>query len=550
MSLFAPRKGALSRSERRLWASPALELILFNLTKPFAAPMIFLECGGSAPLLDSWMARRAQNRKAVPSHRTPKASSEAAMSSTRHPGRGGITRRGFLVGAGAGLAVGAPLGWFALRGWQHMQSRPPFSGRSVEQPRAAGMPGPYPGRVVEVRHPQAVSETHIVNADAVHAMMDRGLRDLTGADDAPSAWRRLFAPSDVIGIKVNPVGHFSQGNRGNTAVSSISSFQVLRDVVTNLQAIGVPPRNIIVFERYAKAFRDVGYDEVLREFDGVRWYASAHDYDNSQLAIDGQAPNQNRDPNVAGYDPDVYVNMGFSSDHHSARDERRYYSHLSTIVTRMVNKIITIPCLKDHRSAGVTLALKNMSHGMNNNVARSHVSDLYRRDGARSWPNQCNTFIPTAVNQRPLKEKATLHIMDGLIGVYEGGPGSWNRSWGTWRRKSLFFATDPVALDHVGWDIIDAQRAREGWLPVSQMGRAQPTSGHALPPHVAALAATNPWAGTLAAANYLTVPDGRVSEFDRRQPEHIMLAGLIGLGRFDAREIDHRVIELGANSMR
>src|SRR5262245_40583843 len=49
MSPFAPRKGALSRSERRLWASPALELILFNLTKPFAAPMIFLECGAEPP---------------------------------------------------------------------------------------------------------------------------------------------------------------------------------------------------------------------------------------------------------------------------------------------------------------------------------------------------------------------------------------------------------------------------------------------------------------------------------------------------------------------
>src|SRR4029077_19822547 len=63
-----------------------------------------------------------------------------------------------------------------------------------------------------------------------------------------------------------------------------------------------------------------------------------------------------------------------------------------------------------------------------------------------------------------------LHILDGLIGVYEGGPGSWNPTWGTWHRKSLFFATDPVAMDHVGWAIIDAKRAREGWQPVARMG--------------------------------------------------------------------------------
>ena len=35
----------------------------------------------------------------------------------------------------------------------------------------------------------------------------------------------------------------------------------------------------------------------------------------------------------------------------------------------MVDKIVTLPVLKDHRSAGVTLSLKNMSHGMNNNVS-------------------------------------------------------------------------------------------------------------------------------------------------------------------------------------
>jgi hypothetical protein len=33
-------------------------------------------------------------------------------------------------------------------------------------------------------------------------------------------------------------------------------------------------------------------------------------------------------------------------------------------------------------------------------------------------------------------------------------------------------------------------------------------------------------------------------QFDRRQPEHIALAGLLGLGRFAANEIDHRVVQM------
>jgi hypothetical protein len=134
--------------------------------------------------------------------------------------------------------------------------------------------------------------------------------------------------------------------------------------------------------------------------------------------------------------------------------------------------------------------------------------------------------------------------MDGLIGVYEGGPGSWNYTWGTWRRKSLFFATDPVAMDHVGWDIIDAKRLMEGWRPVAQMGNLTRTPGRRLSPRLAAMAAmATPEAAALAAHEQLRVPPN-TGEFDRRQPEHVILAGSLGLGRFDAREIEHRCITM------
>src|ERR1700676_3470358 len=100
------------------------------------------------------------------------------------------------------------------------------------------------------------------------------------------------------------------------------------------------------------------------------------------------------------------------------------------MVTRMVDQIITLPVLKDHRSAGVTLSLKNMSHGMNNICARSHLERIaYGLSGPARFmgPNQCNTFIPQAASQTALRQKATLHILDGLIGVYEGGPKNWNK---------------------------------------------------------------------------------------------------------------------------
>ena len=453
----------------------------------------------------------------------------------------GITRRGFLLGA----AVGAPLGWLAYRHW-------PFTGKSVEVPRPAlAMPGPFPGRVVEVQHPGSIGDDYVVNKDAVRAMMAAGMCRLIGGGDVDSAWQRFFCRDDIVGIKVNPVGRKAkpgEGGRVAEAPGVVSSPEILVETVRCLnEYCGVPKRNIIVFERYANEFRDAGFEAAMRTrpLEDVKWFASAFQYDNEQTMIDGQNSGAGRDPHVVGYDPDVFVSMGFAAPEHNARDDRRHRSHLSMIVTRMVNKIITIPNLKDHKSAGVTIALKNMSHGMNNNVARSHIGGVYRMDGAVSGPKQCNTFIPTAINQRHLLEKATLHICDGLIGVYEGGPGNWNRTWGWWLKKSIFFATDPVAMDHVGWEIIDRKRAELGWLPVGEMGLIQQGRSVRMSPNQAALAALTPPWGTAALMLDQQRQATAVSEpFDRRQPEHVALAGMLGLGRFAANEIDHRLVRL------
>jgi hypothetical protein len=377
--------------------------------------------------------------------------------------------------------------------------------------------------------------------------MERGMMALTRLGDVAEAWRRFFERGDIVGIKVNPVGRRplpGEGGRVAGAAPSISSPEVVLETVRALhEYCAIPKRNLIVFERYADEFRDAGYERMMqtRELEECRWYASSFRYDNAQLRIDGQDPRQLRDPHVVGYDPDVFVSMGFAAPEHDARDDRRHRSHLSMIVTRMVNKLITIPCLKDHKSAGVTLALKNMSHGLCNNVARSHVSGIYRRSGALSGPNQCNTFIPTAVNQQPLREKAVLHILDGLVGVYEGGPGSWNRTWGTWPHRAIFFATDPVALDHVGWDLIDAKRAELGWVPVGHMGLVQGAAGLRLPAERVVQLATSPPPAAAAILAEHQARVGRISEpFDRRQPEHIALAGLLGLGTFGGERFEHR----------
>jgi hypothetical protein len=435
--------------------------------------------------------------------------------------RAGVSRRAFLGAAGVGLISGAGA-LVAARHYLTRESKEPgpydrdaifpryerkqFTGECLEDASPTfAMPGRWPGKVIEMHDPAAVVDQRICY-EPVQRMLDQGMIELTGADDAVAAWRVLFQKGDRVGIKVNPVGY----SRRPGIVGSISNFAVIMAIVDGLQGAGLGLKDICLFERYADEFRAAGYESfVSRELPGVEWYASSAWFAGGQTDLEGRdakpaigRPEPSR--HVVGYDPDDWRRFEFiDPKQHDPNDPASERSHISKIVTGdLVNKIITIPVLKDHRSGGITMALKNISHGMANNVARTHV-------GPGKEENRCGVFIAHVAAAEPIRQKCVLHVMDGLIGVYEGGPGSWNNSWGTWEHKSLFLATDPVALDHVGWDILDAERAQRGWQPVAKMG-----------------VAGNNRSGTEA--------------FYLRQPEHVELAGRLGLGVFDAAKIEYR----------
>lgn len=413
--------------------------------------------------------------------------------------------------------------------------RPASRGRSADnlqqsaigpQGSSIGMPGPYPGRVIEVGHAGSVYDGRR-DSPAVKAMVAEGMQRLVpGAETSVDAWRNFFQKGDRVGIKVVPVGKVAKpganGNKVQTLVDlqrpgSISSYELVAEVIDSLTTAGVRRQDILVFERYCDEFIQAGYVDMLPE--GIHWECSSVKYDEAQLEIDGQMRGQSRRRNVAGYDRDVYRELAFCqpSDVHDSNDDRRFRSHLSKIVTQKVDKIISLPVLKDHRSAGVTLALKNMSHGLVNNVGRSHVVDAALNSGGL---NHCQTFIPAAVSLGPTREKCVLQILDGLVGTYEGGPGNWNRSFATWEYRSLFFATDPVALDHVGWRVIDQKRGQMGWPSVAHMGQDAHLQGPPAEHH------------------------GATEAFHIRQPQHVPLAALLGLGTFDLSQIDYHKFDI------
>lgn len=292
------------------------------------------------------------------------------------------TRRDYLKAIGRGLA-GAVVA----------EGATPFalSARAESKADASklGLPGLHRGRVVAVENP-AVLVSGQYQAEAVRQMMRRGMMELTGADGWQDAWRRFFEPGDVVGIKLNPVGQ--------PLVESDAT--VVREIIAGLEAAGVKRQDIVAYDRYRDQFYGAGFDKWLPE--GVRISCAVPKYDNVQQGIDG-------------YDPDHYMDMALTLPGYTVDDVTARRSYAARFITREVNKLVNLPVLKDHQSAGVTLALKNLSHGLVNNVCRSH--------GTISL-NACNTFIPAVVAMPVIRSKVVLNILDGVKGVCHGGPGA------------------------------------------------------------------------------------------------------------------------------
>jgi uncharacterized protein (DUF362 family) len=331
------------------------------------------------------------------------------------------------------------------------------------------IPGLFPGKVVSVR-----DEKSIVNGayqkEPVQRMVRTGMQSLTGAANWTDSWKMFFSPGERVGIKLNPVSR----------PYVISDSTVLHEIVAGLESAGIKRQDIVVYDRYRQEFLAAGFDKWLP--DGVRWSFAAQQYDDVQQGIDG-------------YDPNHYLDMQLTMPGFDFKNERARRSYASRFITTEVDKLVNLCLLKHHQSAGITIALKNLSHGLVNNVCRSHSSPML---------NACGAFIPASVSIPVIRNKTVLNICDGVKALYHGGPGLNPRKVKyVWEHKTLYFSTDPVAMDRIGWNELDKQRALVGMAPIAD---AKPDAD---------------------------------SGFVRMQPEHVDIAGALGLGVGDVKKIQH-----------
>ncbi|MDQ6704325.1 MAG: DUF362 domain-containing protein [Acidobacteriota bacterium] len=329
------------------------------------------------------------------------------------------------------------------------------------------VPAPFsrPGQVSALYAADCIdTASERVNIPVMKEMMSAGMRSLTGDSDPRDSWSRFLSPSDVVGIKVNCSG----------APGIMSTPEVVAEIVRNAMSVGVSPENITIYERFPDQMKTVHYETYVPK-------------DVHVDAVELQRRS------IVNYDPDTYVEVNFFGE----EDTR---SNMVRMVTQRFTKIINVPNMKDHGAAGVTGCLKNMAYGDFSNVARSH------------YQSKTNTysFIGTLAAMEPLRSRTVLHVMDGLRGVWQGGPFSTNRKFRFYPKK-MMFGTDPVAMDRLLIDIIEEKRKSEGAISV--------------------------WDRSMEDMK-------RAGDRFIREPGHIEYAGSLGLGIYDIGKIVKKSVEL------
>jgi len=259
-------------------------------------------------------------------------------------------------------------------------------------------------------------------------MVDQGVMALTGTTTVADAWSSLipnYSSGELVAIKMN----FNNSDGCDDTDGQIdASIQPVNAVVRGLKLIGVPEANICVYDASRRipdrfvngnlypdvVFRDTGCRQ------NVTWSSN---------------------------DPNAYVTFLPPAGHPAPPETR-----ISDVLVNCAY-LINMPIMKPHRIAGITLTFKNHFGNIRNpwNL-HSYIrltDPLYRADYNPLVDIYCNPHIAG---------KTVLVVGDGLFGSkdFEGPPSLWS-TFGNHLPNSLFFATDPVAIDCVMCDFLSSE---------------------------------------------------------------------------------------------
>ena len=243
-----------------------------------------------------------------------------------------------------------------------------------------------------------------LDRDVIKSMISRALTDLAGQSDAPAALAALIPQIE------DPNQRYAiKVNCVNPDLPSHPA--VVAALIDLLAAAGASRENIIVFDRTGYELARCGFTV------GPTVYGS--------------------DKSGVGYNDELLIFTNGAVK-------------LSNILTDRIDHLINVPVLKNHTMAGVTLSLKN------------HFGSTTRPDSLHGEKNDCSPGI-AELNARPeIKDITRLVLIDALFGNYKTG------LYGKpdYAPMSLIAATDPVAADTIGQQLINNRRARDKLDPI------------------------------------------------------------------------------------
>jgi hypothetical protein len=257
----------------------------------------------------------------------------------------------------------------------------------------------------------------------VQAAFNRGLTYFTSETTVSNAWRSLVSVKDTVGIKV-----FSEpGPVCGTRKAVVAA------IVRGLLAAGLPPQQIIIWDRHTADLRTAGYYE-LGQVLGVRVAGAAETgYDTNSFYLP--------DSPIVGQLVWGDQEFGLTNKDFSVGKK----SFVSKLVSQQMTKIISVAPLMNENAAGVCGHFFSLGLGSVDNVRRFEGN-----------PDRLAVALPEIDALPVIGDRVVLDVTDALLLQYEGGPEGYLQF--STVRNELWFSHDPVALDTMGLKELMRQR--------------------------------------------------------------------------------------------
>jgi uncharacterized protein (DUF362 family) len=244
-------------------------------------------------------------------------------------------------------------------------------------------------------------------------MFSRAMTELTGTKSLVEALSKFVHKDDKVAVKVNGI---AKGRKFGT------NKELIDVLLAGLIESGVPATSIVVYEQYGSFLAGTRVDQ-SNVPPGVKTMVHGNkDMGTPKIPIqDGGAT--------------VYTQ----------------YARALMEATAVIN----VSLIKDHSICGYTGCLKNMTHGSTANPHDFHV-------------HHASPQIARLYAHEAIKSRVRLHVTDGYKIMYDGGP---VEVVAFVPHEAVYVTTDPVAMDTIGWELVDKIRAQKGMKSLKDVGR-------------------------------------------------------------------------------